>query len=202
MAFSYDAFSACVADRWQLVIGDPDLAGWAVTAAYACAAVCAVLVLRSTAFDPGHRRQRQALWGLIALLMAALALNKQLDLQSLITALGRCLAQEQGWYENRRMVQRDFIVGLIAAAALAGAAMFWMLRGTMRQNLLPLSGLAALAGFVLIRAGHLLHLFVPDQASTDFLLHELTSALEVLCPVLILAAARPLLRPQPLHSRP
>ena len=202
MAFSYDAFSTCVADRWQLVIGDPNLTGWAITAAYACAAVCAVIVLRRTAFDPAHRRQRQVLWGLIAGLMTALALNKQLDLQSLMTALGRCLAQEQGWYENRRMVQRDFIVGLIAAAALAGAAMFWMLRGTMRQNLLPLSGLAALAGFVLIRAGHLLHIFVPDQASTDFLLHELTSTLEVLCPLLILAAGWRLLRPPSLLSRP
>ena len=202
MAFSYDAFSTCVADRWQLVIGDPNLAGWSITAAYACAAVCAVIVLRRTAFDPAHRRQRQVLWGLIAGLMTALALNKQLDLQSLMTALGRCVAQEQGWYENRRMVQSDFIVGLIAAAALAGAAMLWMLRGSIRQNLLPLSGMAALAGFVLIRAGHILHIFVPDQVNTDFLLHELTSVLELLCPLLILAAGWRLLRPPSLHPRP
>lgn len=202
MAFSYDAFSTCVADRWQLVIGDPNLAGWSITAAYACAAVCAVIVLRRTAFDPAHRRQRQVLWGLIAGLMTALALNKQLDLQSLMTALGRCVAQGQGWYENRRMVQRDFIVGLIAAVVLAGAAMLWMLRGSIRQNLLPLSGMAALAGFVLIRAGHILHIFVPDQVNTDFLLHELTSVLELLCPLLILAAGWRLLRPPSLHPRP
>lgn len=202
MAFSYDAFSACVSDRWQLAIGDPNVAGWAVFVTYALAAGIAVVVLRRAPFDPAHRRQMQALWGMIALLMAALALNKQLDLQSLMTALGRCLAQDQGWYENRRMVQRDFIFGLIAIAALIGAAMFWMLRGMIRQNLLPLLGLAALAGFVLIRAGHLLHIFVPDQIAADYLLHDLTSILEVLCPALISAAGWRILRLQPLQTSP
>lgn len=200
MAFSYDAFSACVTDRWQLVIGDPNPTGWAIAATYALAAAAAMIVLRRAPFDPVHRRQAQVLWGMIALLMTALALNKQLDLQSLMTALGRCLAQEQGWYVNRRIVQRDFIFGLIALAALIGAAMFWMLRGMILQNLLPLLGLAALAGFVLIRAGHLLHIFVPDQIAADYLLHDLTSILEVLCPALIIAAAWRILRLQPLQA--
>jgi uncharacterized membrane protein YhaH (DUF805 family) len=202
MPFSYAAFSTCVSDRWQLVIGDPHLAGWAVTAAYALAAVSAVMVIRQAPFEPSHRRQMLVLWGLIALLMAALALNKQLDLQALMTALGRCLAQQQGWYEDRRLVQRDFILGLIAVAALAAAGLFWMLRGTVRQNLVPVLALAALAGFVLIRAGHLLHVFIPDEAVTDRRLHDLTSALEMLCPVLILVAAWQLLRMQPMRSRP
>ena len=202
MAFFNDAFSACVSDRWQLAIGDPNVAGWAIFAAYALAAAAAVTVLRRGSFDPTHHRQSQALWGMIAVLMAALALNKQLDLQSLLTALGRCLAQEQGWYENRRMVQRDFIFGLIALTSLTGAAMFWMLRGMIRQNLLPLLGLAALAGFVLIRGGHLLHIFVPDQIDADYLVHDLTTILEVLCPVLIIAAAWRLLRLQPRQTSP
>lgn len=198
--FSLDAFSACVADRWHLVIGDPGLTGWTVAATYALAAVAAVRVLRRAAFDPAHAHKMHALWGMIALLMAVLALNKQLDLQTLMTALGRCLAQEQGWYENRRLVQRDFIFGLVAVAALTGAALFWMLRGTVRRNLLPLSGLAALAGFVLIRAGHILHVVAPHQILADFLLHAAGSALEMLCPVLILIAAWRLLRPQLLPS--
>ncbi len=197
MAFSHDRFSACVSDRWQLVIGDPNITGWAVFAAYALAFATAVIVLRRVTFSSPHRRQTQVFWGLIALLMAALAVNKQLDLQSLLTALGRCLAQQQGWYENRRIVQRDFVFGLIVVAALACAAMFWILRGTVRQNLLPLLGLAALAGFVLIRAGHLLHIFVPDQGTADIFLHGLTTTLEVLCPVLIITASWRLLRPRP-----
>lgn len=202
MAFSYEAFSACVSDRWQLVIGDPNLTGWAVAATYAVAAATAVMVLLRRPFDPGYFRQLAILWGLIAVLMTVLALNKQLDLQSLMTALGRCLAQEQGWYENRRLVQRDFILSLIVIAVLISAALFWMLRGTIRQNLLVLAGLAALAGFILIRAGHLLHVFVPDDMFADLLLHRATSILEIACPALIIIAAWRLLRLQPLLTSP
>lgn len=202
MAFSHEAFSACVTDRWQLGIGDPHITGWAVAVAYAVAAATAVMVLRRSPFDPLHSKQLGVLWGLIAALMTALALNKQLDLQSLMTALGRCLAQEQGWYENRRLVQRDFIFGLMAVAAMISVAMFWVLRGIVRQNLLVLFGLAALVGFILIRAGHLLHVFVPDQIFADLLVHRFTSMLEIACPVLIIIAAWRLLRFQPLQTSP
>lgn len=194
MAFSYPAFSTCVASRWQLAIGDPNIPGWTICAAYGLAAALAVVVLRATPFAPAHRGREKILWALIAGLMTVLALNKQLDLQSLILAAGRCLSQEQGWYDNRRLVQRDFILVLIGLAALAGAAMIWLLRGIIRHNLVALMGLAALAGFVVIRGGHLFHMFVPEQMSADILLHDLTSALEVLSPVLIILAARGLLR--------
>jgi hypothetical protein len=200
MAFSYTDFSACVSDRWQLAIGDPNIAGWAIFAAYALAAILAVIVLRATPFDPAHRSRERVLWVLIACLMAALALNKQLDLQSLMVAVGRCLATEQGWYENRRLVQRDFIFALIAMAAFGGAGIIWLLRGIVRHNLIALLGLAAFAGFVLIRAGHLFHIFVPEQLAADILLHRLTTLLEAASPVLIIAAAWVLLRQTRTHA--
>lgn len=200
MAFSYTAFSVCASDRWQIAIGDPNIAGWVICAAYALAAILAIIVLRAAPFDPSHRGRERILWSLIACLMAALALNKQLDLQSLMLAVGRCLAQEQGWYESRRLVQRDFIFAMIAVAAIGGAAIIWLLRGIVRHNLIALLGLACLAGFVLSRGGHIFHIFVPDQMSADILLHDTISALEILSPVLIIIAAWWLLRqtrPQP-----
>lgn len=194
MAFSYTAFSACVSDRWQLAIGDPNISGWAIFAAYVLAAILAVVVLREAPFAPAHHRREQILWSLIACLMVALALNKQLDLQSLLVAVGRCLSQEQGWYESRRLVQRDFIFALIAVAAIGGAAIIWLLRGIVRHNLIALLGLACLAGFVLIRGGHFFHIFVPEQEVADRLLHHLTTLLEALSPILITVAAWKLLR--------
>lgn len=195
MARSYDSFSLCMSARWHLTVGDPTIVGWAVCALYAGAAAAAIVVLRCAHFDQNHRHQTQALWALIAVVMAAFALNKQLDLQSLLTALGRCLAQDQGWYENRRLVQRNFMIALAGLAAVAGGALFWMLRGSLRQNLLPLSGMAVLAGFIVMRGGHFFHIFVTDEVFDDFLLHLLTSSLELLCPVLVLVAGWQLFRP-------
>lgn len=200
MAFSYTDFSLCVADRWQLSVGDPNIAGWAICAVYSLAAALAVIVLHMAPFDPAYHRRERILWALIAGLMAALALNKQLDLQTLILAAGRCLSQEQGWYDSRRLVQRDFIFGLITLSVLTGVSVVWLLRGIMRHNLVALMGLAALAGFVLLRGGHLFHIFIPEHLSADVLLHETTSLLEVLSPVLIIVAAWWILRqprPQP-----
>ena len=200
MTFSLTTFSACVSDRWQLAIGDPNTIGWAICATYALAASLAVIVLWVSPFEAVHRSREKILWALIAGLMAALALNKQLDLQSLMLAAGRCLAQEQGWYDNRRLVQRDFIFALIAATTIAGMATIWLLRGIVQHNLIALLGLASLVGFILIRGGHLFHIFVPEQVSLDILLHDATTALELLSPVFIIVAAWWLLRqarPQP-----
>ena len=194
MRFSYTTFSNCVSDSWTLAIGDPNIMGWGVFAAYAVATSFALSVTWQAPFASGHRRQERVFWGLISLAMAALALNKQLDLQSLLTAAGRCLAKEQGWYENRRIVQRDFIFAMIALFVLVGTMAIWLLRGIIGRNLIALLGLTTLAGFVLLRGGHLFHIFVPDHLSTDILLHKTTSALEVLSPLLIIAAAGLLLR--------
>jgi hypothetical protein len=45
-------------------------------------------------------------------LFLALGINKQLDLQTALTELGRVLAYDQGWYEERQTVQVWFIVGV------------------------------------------------------------------------------------------
>ena len=193
-------FSACVSDRWQLAIGDPNITSWAICAVYALATILAVFVLRVVPFNAVHRHREKILWALIACLMAALTLNKQLDLQSLMLTVGRCLAQEQGWYDSRRLVQRDFIFMLIAVAAMGGGGIIWLLRGIVHHNLIALLGLASLAGFVVIRGGHLFHIFVPEHVASDILLHDATLTLELLSPALIIIAAWWLLRqahPQP-----
>lgn len=194
MALSDTVFSQCVSAGWQLSIGDPTFLGWALFAAYALAAVLAGMVLYTSPFALAHCKREQLLWGLIAGLMAAIALNKQLDLQTLILTAGRCLGKEQGWYEERRLVQRDFILVLTGLAALTGGGTIWLLRGIVRDNLTALLGLAALATFVVIRGGHLFHIFEPEQELADYLVHLLTSVLEALGPILVILAAWMVLR--------
>ena len=195
MAFSYDAFSACVSDRWQLAIGDPYIVGWLVCAAYALAAILALIVQRETPFELGQRMRERALWLLIACLMMAFALNKQLDLQSLLIAGGRCLAQEQGWYDGRNLVQQEIALVLTLFVALAAAAMVWLLHGIIRRNLLALLGLAVLALFVLIRAGSLLKIIYTEQWLADLVLHSVIVPLELLSAGLIIIATLQRLRP-------
>lgn len=139
------ALLACVGERWAPRIGDPHPMGWATVAAYALAAGLALAVWRG-------RRGAGGFWLAVALVMAALAVNKQLDLQSALTAAGRCLAQAQGWYEARRGVQAAFVAGLALAGAVFLALMLRSLRGTGGAHLVAAAGLALTVTFVLTRA--------------------------------------------------
>lgn len=114
-------------------------------------------VLRRRWPRPPVPARRAALWLMMAGLLFALGINKQLDLQSLVTDLGRILAHEQGWYEQRRTVQVAFIgiVGLLGAMGLGFVV--WLARGQLRDFRLALGGMVFLGAFVLARASSFHH---------------------------------------------
>ncbi|TGD67623.1 hypothetical protein EYC08_02905 [Tabrizicola sp. WMC-M-20] len=140
---------ACVFNRWSPTIGDPTFWGWFTVAAYVA---CAVLALRVVIRRRGGSARAQVFWTLLCLAMAFLAVNKQLDLQSLLTATGRCIAQLQGWYEDRRAFQRTVILALLALILIVLAASLYYMRRDLPRNGLALLGLIVVAGFVAFRA--------------------------------------------------
>ena len=146
---THDSLSACILSRWSGQIGDPHLMGWLTVGLYALVALAAVLVLRVPGAVSGRAR---AFWLLVALAMAALAVNKQIDLQSALTALGRCIALRDGWYDDRGPFQRLVLTGLGAAALGLLALGLYALRRDLRRNLAALVGLSFVAGFVMLRA--------------------------------------------------
>lgn len=138
---------ACVMQRWSPQIGDPGLTGWLTVLAYA---VCAMLALAVWRRLKGQRGR--VFWAVLALLLAALAVNKQLDLQSAVTVTGKCLARAQGWYDHRRVLQALFIA-LVAGGALAMLlGLTVSLRGRLRRNLLAAAGLTLVLSYVVVRA--------------------------------------------------
>ena len=142
----------CALEKWQPGIGDPTILGWVTVLIYAVTAVltCVIVVLAPFP-DESHQRERIFWFGLF-MILCALGINKQLDLQTLVTAVGRCLADAQGWYEDRKAVQVEFILSLVACACGLMLWFFWLLRGTWRRSTVPMLGLGLLIGFVLVRA--------------------------------------------------
>ena len=100
-----------VDDRWTPGIGDPSVVGWATVFAYFAAAILAYRAVRIHKAEPSHTALR-TFWLITALAMFFLGINKQLDLQSLFTQLGRDMAVNQGWYEQRRQFQTVMIGGI------------------------------------------------------------------------------------------
>jgi hypothetical protein len=156
------------AGRWHPGIGDPTIMGWVTVVAYLVAAFfCQRAFVTSrygadklraiNASEAQNQRQLAWFWLGACALMALLGLNKQLDLQTLFTEVGRDLAHSQGWYEQRRKYQALFIIaiGIVGTAAAFGAA--YLLRRVARRIVLALGGLSALVVFIVVRAASFHH---------------------------------------------
>ncbi|MBC8069725.1 MAG: hypothetical protein IAG13_15415 [Deltaproteobacteria bacterium] len=159
---------------WSPTIGDPSVMGWVTVVAYFVTAwlcvrafkaekrgparpllpsIAALLrVMRKHWPSPPAPARRAALWLVLAGIMIALGLNKQLDLQTLVTELGRQAAYVGGWYEERRVVQAIFVAAIALGGALGLLVLWWLTRGQLRDFRLTLAGLALLVCFVVIRA--------------------------------------------------
>ncbi len=147
---------------WPPFPGDPTLLGWTATAGYALAAWLCVRAGRQAQAkesvhhddDDASRRTQQIFWFSIALLMAAMGLNKQLDLQTLLTNISKEVAHAQGWYEHRRIVQAAFASTLALVIATVMGLVLWKTRRLYADHITALFGLGLLAGFVVLRAVH------------------------------------------------
>jgi hypothetical protein len=149
----------CIAQRWTPGIGDPTLVGWLTVLVYLAAAAA---TFRQTRINVSRNVDApvslNTFWLGLSVLLLALAVNKQLDLQSALTAAGRCLAQAQGWYDGRRSVQAVFIamVAITGLAAFAGAVA--IVGKHARELWVTLAGVALLLTFVVSRAAGFHHM--------------------------------------------
>ncbi len=137
--------------RWHPEIGDHSFMGWFTVVAYGVAALIAVRV---------WWKRREGIWLLVALGMAGLCLNKQLDLQSLVTEIGRNIAHHGGWYEHRRDFQKWFVLGALAIAGVVGLLSFWRFHRFWLRHKLLLAGGLFLVTFIVVRAISFHHLEV------------------------------------------
>ncbi len=139
--------------RWHPGIGDPNVTGWVTVAAYVAAMVmCAVCAAREPT-----RGRRRFVWAAFALTMAFLGVNKQLDLQTWFTEIGRDMAQAEGWYAVRQTVQALFIAALAGAGAIGLVWLLHLLRGLGSELRCAALGLLLLAVFVVARAASFHH---------------------------------------------
>lgn len=119
---------------WRLQAGDPTVLGWATLAGYLLAAWACGRAWKSSrvgaqrlelahAIEASHQRRLAAWWLSVGMLMLALGVNKELDLQLLLGEMGKQLALEQGWYAQRKMVQLAFVTlfGTVLVASLSVA---------------------------------------------------------------------------------
>jgi hypothetical protein len=140
---------------WTKTAGDPTLLGWATTVGYALAAV---LCLRAARVRKYTGAGESAAWRASAGVLVFLGVNKQLDFQTLLIAIGRTAAWAEGWFDDRRIVQKLFVGAL--ALALMGLVLWAMSRHGffLRNHRLAAIGLGLVLIYALLRAAEIDHL--------------------------------------------
>lgn len=127
--------------------------GWLTVAFYF---LTAILSLRKAILL--HKNQTDfRFWNILALFLLLLGINKQLDIQSFFTEIGRVAARKQGWYQNRRSVQFYFVLIFGCFAFFIIACVWWVLRKKWKKYLIPLCGFLFLMAFIVIRAASFHH---------------------------------------------
>jgi hypothetical protein len=144
---------------WRPGIGDPNPLAWSITLIHLLASWLCFSAGRSRCAESDARANcvTTRFWLVLAALMFAIGLNKQLDLQTLLTMWLREVAHRDGWYARRRVYQAVFVSGCAVAGMACAAASFYALRGHWRQCGLACSGVVFLLTFVVIRAASFHH---------------------------------------------
>lgn len=148
---SFSGLLECLFADWSPTIGDPTATGWITVVGYLAASCLAALVLYR---QSGRQR---LFWLGLSIILLMLAVNKQLDLQSALTATGRCLSKAQGWYEDRRSIQITFILAIIGLSGIIAVWLFWVMRREIALIWPALVGIVSLLAFIAIRAAGFHH---------------------------------------------
>ncbi len=145
---------------WNASIGDPSFMGWLTVVAYFCVAVLAFKVSFSSSdiFSTDLAGKQKIFWSTVAIILLFLGLNKQLDLQSLLTAMGKFYAKRDGWYENRRELQMFVILGAIIVMVTSFLLFVVNMGEIFKTNRLAIIGLAFLVLFIALRATSFHHM--------------------------------------------
>lgn len=178
-------------------VGEADLADWLTVGAYFLAALLAGQA-GGKAWLWRKARDR-AFWVITAVLLCFLGINELLDLQTLLTDVGRAHAKANGWYDRHRQVQYVFVFALGFVAVAAGLGMLWLTRRTHTAVRLALVGLVFIGLFVFLRAASFHHL--DDLLGRDALLFNWGTLQELAGIGIVAFAAQRYARGQPVRAR-
>jgi len=146
--------------NWHPQIGDPSAMGWLTVILYFCSAILSFKVATSAPiiFSAEINVKQKCFWMIVAFILLFLGINKQLDLQSLLTAIGKFYAHRDGWYEHRRNIQIFGIISILTLALIGMGIFALKMRAILKTNWLAIVGLVFLLAFVMIRATSFHHM--------------------------------------------
>ena len=154
-----DALGIMVDGKWRPGIGDPSVFGWITVAGYL---IAALLCYRAALADrkllkAGRKDSTPLFWFAMAAVLLLLGINKQLDLQTLLTEQMREIARRRDWLAYRDQLKQWFILTLTLVGITVLTSMVWVTRRAVKRTWLAIAGATFLVVFILVRASSFHH---------------------------------------------
>ncbi len=146
--------------EWSFESHDPAWA-WFIVGMYSIAALLCLRALfcsQRSLFPKSIRKKCGIFWGILFAVMLFLACNKQLDMQTYITAVAREVAHAQGWYDQRRAIQKEVIIVLGLIAFLFLSYLIYMIYNLPSSYKISMVGALFTFTFIGMRASSFHHL--------------------------------------------
>jgi hypothetical protein len=150
-----------------MIIGDPTIGVGLTVILYFWAAIsCFITACELDAVCARSSRER-LIWRSLSVLFLGLGVYKQLDHSLEIGEAVRAFAYSESWYDERRFVQRTFIVLVAITCVVAGYLIRRWSHRLPASTRLALGGTIITLAFVLIRAAslHNIDLFLRDEGT-------------------------------------
>jgi uncharacterized protein (DUF983 family) len=153
---SFSANAATENGRWQAGVGDPTIFGWLTVIIYLIATIRCFFKAQESKDYGGNFK----FWIYLGVFLLLLGINKQLDLQTLLTQTVRDIAKAGHWYADREPVQIGFIVMMGFGMFVAVISLRMYLAHSWHNYKVTWIGLIVLLTFILIRAASFHHMDV------------------------------------------
>lgn len=151
----------CYSDAWSLRIGDPHLLGWITAVCYLFAAVLTFLIVKRVDDFYTEAGKSRAFWLGLTVLLVFLGLNKQLDLQTYLSAMVKCHAILSGWYEHRQEFKLIFVMVIAAVFLMLLIFILSFFGENLSKDKFAIAGIVFLLGFILIHASYFYYFDMP-----------------------------------------
>jgi hypothetical protein len=106
----------------------------------------------------GAESRERYFWVATGILLVLLGLNKELDLQAVLTQDARALVRHLGLYDERRLMQGAFLMSLAGAGLVAAFVLGAWLRRSSKSAKAAAGGIVLLFAFVVMRAASFHHI--------------------------------------------
>ena len=137
---------------WSPGIGDPDPISWFIVFFYIVTSFLTFTAGMFRAQRDDRQLKARWFWFIATFILLLLAVNKQLDIQTLFAEVGRFLANHYGFYEKRRVVQTVFVLLVVCTSLTFLIFLSILLKGAHHTVKLAHFGLIVIVAFIIIRA--------------------------------------------------